>query len=86
VSGDACDACLNAVNAGNIVGAAGAVRECEDPEKKTACTKKVKATAPSVAKTAAFNNQCGAARAITAAAEGMGAGSNSLKSAIKSCK
>ena len=85
-AGDPCDACLNAANSGNIVGAASAAGKCQDASKKSACQKRVRTAAPGAAKTAAFNNQCGAAKAIVAAAEGMGAGSNSLKSAVKTCK
>ena len=83
---DVCDACSSAVEAGDIVGAARAAAKCSDATKKAACTKKVRRTAPRAAQAAVFNGQCGKARAIVAAAQRIGAHSNSLKRAVASCK
>jgi eukaryotic-like serine/threonine-protein kinase len=84
-AGDACDICLNAAAGGNIAGAANAARNCKDEAKKKQCTQRVRGAAPAAAKAAAFNGQCGAAKAIVAAAEGMGAGSKGLTGAVKTC-
>jgi hypothetical protein len=83
---DGCDACLKAANAGKIVEAARAASKCGDAEQKARCTKIVKRKAPAVAQAAVFNGECGKAKAIVKAAESMGAGSSSLRRAVKSCK
>src|SRR5688572_24968526 len=84
-AGDACDACIAAANSGNFAGAAKAASSCQDAAKKKQCTTTVKKSAPGAAQAAAFNGECGKAKAIAAAATSMGAGSSSLKSAIKTC-
>lgn len=82
----ACETCLEAASKGDVVGAAGAARGCVDEATRRQCVASVKKSAPGAAKTLAFNDQCGAARAVLAAAEGMGAGSSSLKRAVSSCR
>ena len=82
----ACDACIAAANGGNIQGAAAKYRQCNDPGKKARCTAAVKGKAPQAAQAAAYNGQCGKAKAIGAAASAMGAGSGPLQAAVNSCK
>ncbi|MBX3185179.1 MAG: protein kinase [Polyangiaceae bacterium] len=79
----ACDQCISA--AGNPTAAAGLYRSCTDAAKKAQCQSRVRSSAPGAAKAAAFNGNCGQAKAIHAAATGMGAGSAALNSAISSC-
>src|SRR5262245_26017772 len=86
VSGDACDACIAAATSGTIAAAANNAGKCTDAAKKAQCQGIVKKKAPDAAQTAAFNQQCGMAKAIVAAAESMGAGSSKLKRAVESCK
>jgi hypothetical protein len=83
---NACDACIAAANAGNIQGAAAKYRQCNDPGKKSRCSAAVKGKAPEAAQNAAYNNQCGKAKAIGAAASAMGAGSGPLQAAVSKCK
>jgi hypothetical protein len=82
----ACDACIAAANGGNIQGAAAKYRQCNDPGKKARCSAAVKGKAPAAAQAAAYNGQCGKAKAIAAAAGAMGAGSGPLQAAVNSCK
>jgi serine/threonine-protein kinase len=83
--GDQCAACASAARAGNIAGAASAYRNCSDAAKKAYCQRIVNSKAPGAAKSAAFNGNCPAAKAIVAAANGMGAGSSKLNAAVSSC-
>ena len=55
-------------------------------KQKARCTKIVKSKAPGAAQAAAFNGECGKAKAIVKAAESIGAGSNVLRRAVKSCE
>jgi eukaryotic-like serine/threonine-protein kinase len=82
----ACDACIAAANGGNIQGAAAKYRQCNDPGKKARCSAAVRGKAPQAAQAAAYNGQCGKAKAIAAAASAMGAGSGPLQAAVNSCK
>ena len=84
----ACDACIAAANSGNVSGAASNFSRCTDPAKKAQCTQASRNKAPGAAKSAALNGNCGAAKAIIAAAQGIGASSAALSSALagSSCK
>jgi serine/threonine protein kinase len=84
----ACDACIAAASGGNISGAAGNFSRCTDSAKKAQCAAAAKRNAPSAAKTAALNGNCAQAKAIIAAAQGLGATSGALASSLagSSCK
>ena len=84
----ACDACIAAANAKNISGAASNFSRCTDATKKAACAQAARNQAPSAARSAALNGNCGAAKAIIAGAQAMGATSGALNSALagSSCK
>jgi hypothetical protein len=84
----ACDACVSAASTGNINGAAANLQRCDDAAKKQKCVSIVKSSAPGAAKSAAFNGNCAGAKAIVAAATGMGATTRPLTDALKgtSCK
>jgi serine/threonine-protein kinase len=84
----ACDACIAAANAGNASAAAANFSRCDDPNKKTTCSQVVRNKAPADARAAALNGNCAAAKAIIAAAQGLGASSPKLGSALagSSCK
>jgi eukaryotic-like serine/threonine-protein kinase len=84
----ACDACIAAASSGNISGAAANFSRCSDPVKKTQCTQAAKRNAPSAARSAALNGNCAQAKAIIAAAQGLGAASGALLSGLtgSSCK
>src|SRR6478736_1367849 len=84
----ACDACIAAANAGNVSGAASNFSRCTDAAKKTQCSQAARNKAPQAAKVAALNGNCGAAKAIVAGAQAMGAASGALNSALagSSCK
>jgi serine/threonine-protein kinase len=85
---DACEICLNAARSGNISAAASAAGRCTDSAKKATCVSAAKSGAVAGARAAALNGNCSGAQAIIAAAEGMGAGTPKLKTALKdtSCK
>ncbi|HTA88298.1 MAG TPA: serine/threonine-protein kinase [Polyangiaceae bacterium] len=74
----ACTACMADANQGNISGAAANFSRCADATKKAECTQTVKNSAPQAVKTAALNGNCAQAKAMIAAAQGMGAGSGKL--------
>jgi len=84
----ACDACIAAANSGNASGAAANFSRCDDAAKKAQCSQAVRNNAPAAAKSAALNGNCGAAKAIIAAAQTLGASSPKLASALagSSCK
>jgi len=84
----ACDACIAAASSGNASAAAANFSRCDDSAKKAQCSQAVRNNAPSAARTAALNGNCGAAKAIIAAAQGLGASSPRLASALagSSCK
>ena len=84
----ACDACIAAANSGNVSGAASNFSRCSDAAKKAQCTQAARNHAPSSAKSAALNGNCSAAKAIIAAAQGIGASSPALTSSLtgSSCK
>jgi eukaryotic-like serine/threonine-protein kinase len=86
--GDSCDACVNAAKAGNISGAAASIGKCSDAAKKSLCLDTAKNKAPRAAENAAKGGNCPQARAIIAAAKGMGADTAKLAGALKdsSCK
>ena len=81
--GKACDACISAASAGNIQGAAVNYRKCKNAGKKRVCSGKAKRSAARAAQAAARNQNCSQARAIIAAAKGMGAGSQQLEGALR---
>ena len=82
----ACDACI--ANAGNPLAAAANFTRCDDGGKKAACAQAVRNKAPEAARSAALNGNCQVAKSIIAAAQGMGATSPKLASALagSSCK
>jgi len=84
----ACDACIADANGGNISGAASNFSRCDDAAKKAQCTQAAKNNAPNAAKSAALNGNCPGAKAIIAAASGLGASSPRLNSALagSTCK
>jgi eukaryotic-like serine/threonine-protein kinase len=84
----ACDACIADASGGNISGAAANFSRCTDSAKKAQCASAAKRNAPSAAKTAALNGNCAQAKAIIAAAQGLGAASGALLSSLagSSCK
>jgi serine/threonine-protein kinase len=86
--GDSCDACVNAARAGNISSASGLVGKCSDAAKKQVCIDSAKSGAFRAAQSAARQGNCAQAKAIIAAARGMGADSARLANATKdtSCK
>jgi eukaryotic-like serine/threonine-protein kinase len=73
-SGAACDNCISAAQSGNIQGAAANYNKCTDAAKKSLCSARARTTAPGAARAAAMNGNCAQAKAIVAAANGMGAG------------
>jgi serine/threonine-protein kinase len=85
-SAEACDACISAAQSGNITGAAASYNRCSDDAKKAQCKSQVGRQAPSAAKTAAFNGNCGQAKAIVSAAQAIGATSPALTNAVSTCK
>ncbi|MEB2310311.1 MAG: serine/threonine-protein kinase [Sorangiineae bacterium] len=82
----ACAQCVSAARGGNIAGAAASYRNCSDAGQKAACVSAARSQAPAAARAAALNGNCAQAKAIAAAANGMGAGSGALNSAVASCK
>ena len=84
----ACDACITAASSGNISGAAANMGRCTDAVKKAQCTAAARNTAPGAARSAALNGNCKGASAIIAAAQGLGAATPKLGSALagSSCK
>lgn len=84
----ACDACIAAASQGNVAAAAGNFARCTDAAKKTTCSQAARNKAPQAVKSAALNGNCAGAKAIIAAAQGMGAGSGALNGALagSSCK
>jgi hypothetical protein len=84
----ACDACIAAASTGNASAAVGNFTRCDDATKKQTCSQAARNNAPAAAKTAALNGNCGLAKAIIAGAQGMGATSPKLASALagSSCK
>jgi len=84
----ACDACIAAASAGNASAAAANFSRCDDSAKKQQCSQAARNNAPAAARSAALNGNCGLAKAIIAGAQGMGASSPRLGSALtgSSCK
>ncbi|HYP78002.1 MAG TPA: protein kinase [Polyangiaceae bacterium] len=84
----ACDACIAAASTGNASAAIANFRSCTDSAKKSQCSQAARNNAPSAARTAALNGNCGLASAIIAGAQSMGATSPKLASALtgSSCK
>jgi serine/threonine-protein kinase len=84
----ACDACISAASSGNASAAAANFSRCTDAAKKAQCTQAARNNAPRAAKNAALNGNCALAKAIIAGAQGMGAASGALNSALagSSCK
>lgn len=84
----ACDQCIAAAQGGNISGAASHYRNCSDAGKKNLCSRAARTSAPGAAASAARNGNCAQAKAIMAAANGMGAGSGALNNALSgtTCK
>ena len=84
----ACDACIAAANSGNVSGAASNFSRCTDSAKKAQCTQAARNRAPAAARSNALNGNCAAAKAVIAAAQGIGASSTALNSALagSSCK
>jgi serine/threonine-protein kinase len=80
----ACEQCMS----GNVAAASAAYAKCADAAKKAQCSAKAKISAPSQASAAARNGKCGQAKAIVAAANGMGAGSPALNNSLNgtTCK
>ncbi|MEO8901466.1 MAG: protein kinase [Polyangiaceae bacterium] len=87
-SANSCDACIAAASTGNVAGAASNFSRCTDPTKKALCTSAARNSAPQAVKSAALNGNCAQAKAVLAAAQGMGASSPRLASALNgsSCK
>ena len=85
---NACDACIAAANGGNASAAASNFSRCTDPAKKAQCSSAVRNNAPQAVKSAALNGNCAQAKAVLAAAQGMGASSPRLASALSgsTCK
>jgi serine/threonine-protein kinase len=86
--GGGCDACAQQASRENIPGAVASLRSCSDDAKKQACTALIRRSAPSAAKHAALNGNCGQAKAIVAAAQSVGAPAGPLTAALanSSCK
>jgi eukaryotic-like serine/threonine-protein kinase len=86
--GAACDACIAAAASGNISGAASNFSRCTDAAKKAQCSQTARNNAPAAAKSAALNGNCAQAKALMAAAQGIGAASSKLASALagSSCR
>jgi hypothetical protein len=86
--GGGCDACIQQAGRENIPGAVASLRSCSDDAKKAACTAQIRRAAPSAAKHAALNGNCGQARAIVAAAQSVGVAAGALTAALAntSCK
>jgi serine/threonine-protein kinase len=84
----ACDACIAAASAGNVSAAAANFSRCDDAVKKAQCSQSARSQAPGAAKAAALNGNCATAKAIIAAAQGIGATSPRLNSILAgtSCK
>jgi serine/threonine-protein kinase len=84
----ACEACIEDARSGNISGAAANFSRCSDAPKKTQCTQAVRNNAPAAVRSAALNGNCAQAKAIIAAAQGIGAASGKLLSSLtgSSCK
>ncbi|HMJ11580.1 MAG TPA: serine/threonine-protein kinase [Polyangiaceae bacterium] len=80
----ACDACVSAAQSGSIQAAAGHFSRCDDAGKKQRCRGIALGKAPGLVQAAAFNGQCGQARAINAAARAMG--SRDLLGSTGACK
>jgi serine/threonine-protein kinase len=87
-AGGGCEACVAQASRENIPGAVAALRSCSDEAKKQACTAQIRRAAPSAAKHAALNGNCGQAKAIVAAAQSIGAPAGPLTAALSntSCK
>jgi eukaryotic-like serine/threonine-protein kinase len=86
---DGCAVCAKAAANRDIVGAGQAYAQCSNPAGRQQCTQRVAQVAPKLAETAAFNQQCGQARAIIAAASQMGVPPAKLakaNAAAASCK
>jgi len=83
-----CDACITAANSGNAAAAASNFSRCTDSAKKAQCSQTVRNKAPAAANFAALNGNCALAKAIIAGAQGMGAASPRLGTALNgsSCK
>jgi serine/threonine-protein kinase len=84
-AGGSCDACVNAVKAGNLQGAAAAYSSCSATG-QAACKAEARRAAPGLVSSAAKGGQCGQAKAIAAAAQAMGASSKRVTDALASCK
>jgi serine/threonine-protein kinase len=83
---DPCTACAKAAAAGDIPGARQAYAQCTNPSGRTLCSSRVAQTAPRLAQTAAFNQQCDQARAIMTAATAMGVPEGRMAKARAACK
>jgi serine/threonine-protein kinase len=83
--GDPCQACLSAASSGNYSGAAAAYGRCSDAGQKSSCASIVRGSAPAAAKAAAFNGNCGQAKAIAAGAQVMGVPGKAFKEVQKNC-
>jgi predicted Ser/Thr protein kinase len=71
----ACDQCISLAESGAIQAAAGAYSRCSDAAKKAQCSMRARRTSQNAVNSAALNGNCAQAKAIAAAAAGMGAGS-----------
>jgi hypothetical protein len=71
----ACDQCISLAQSGAIQAAAGAYHKCSDAGKKAQCSMRARRSAQGAVNSAALNGNCAQAKAIAAAAAGMGAGS-----------
>jgi len=83
---DACTACGKAAANRDIVGANRAFAQCTNPVGRKQCTALVAQVAPKVAEAAAFNQQCGQAREVIAAALQMGVPPARMAKATTACK
>jgi hypothetical protein len=70
--GDPCAACLAAASSGNASGVSSSLNRCTDSAKQSECKATLGRTAVGAVKTAALNGQCDRAKALAAAAEGLG--------------
>jgi serine/threonine-protein kinase len=82
-AGGNCDACASLAGSENIQAAVAALNSCSDAAKKQACATAIRRSAPSAAKHAALNGNCGQAKAIVAAASAAGVAAGVLQNALK---
>jgi hypothetical protein len=81
---DPCAACLAA--AGNPSAAVGHLNACTDAGQKAKCSAAIKSQAPGAVQGAAFNGHCDQAKAMAAAAQGIGVSPRTFAAALKACK